>query len=76
MRVCYTTPLRPSASVSFTNEDNHKQRSRCQCLEDGFFMNVSSIRGSGVLSSGCWDKTAPFTQSGAAIHLTAKHDSV
>lgn len=42
--MCYTTPFSPSASVSFTNEDNHKQRQRCQCLADGFFINVSSMK--------------------------------
>lgn len=35
--------LSGSASVSFTDEDNHKRRQRCQCLADGFFVNVSSM---------------------------------
>lgn len=51
-----------STHTAFQNEDNHKQRQRCQCLTDGSFINVSSMNWSGALSVGHWDKTALVTQ--------------
>lgn len=51
-----------TSHAAFQNEDNHKQRQRCQCLADGWFINVSSMNWSGVLSGDHWDKTAPVTQ--------------